>query len=83
MAIRLYFVAPTSKLRTMVDTFSILLTHGLLALALWRLAHDDSIDSEIPPEPDENPAGFFHENRSDKPVKDTINTDARPQQAGR
>lgn len=48
----------------MVDTFSILLTHGLLLVALWRLAHDDTVDHEDPPEPDKDPAGFFHQQNS-------------------
>lgn len=50
----------------MVDTFSILLTHGLLVIALWRMAHNDDIDVEAPPEPDKNPSGFFNRNMSDR-----------------
>ncbi|MEM1132674.1 MAG: hypothetical protein AAGH53_07045 [Pseudomonadota bacterium] len=42
----------------MVDTFSILLTHALLALAGWRIIHRDDLDQEDPPERDAKPAGF-------------------------
>jgi hypothetical protein len=66
MALFLYFLTPSGKLRTMVDTISILLTHGLLVIALWRLAHSDEVDAEAPPEPDENPTGFFHETLRNK-----------------
>ncbi|MHA7820791.1 MAG: hypothetical protein ACX930_14185 [Erythrobacter sp.] len=30
----------------MIDIFAILLVHGLLAVALWRLVGDDSVDDE-------------------------------------
>ena len=33
----------------MVDNFSILLTHGLMAIALWRLLHRDDLDHEVSP----------------------------------
>lgn len=33
----------------MVDNFAIALTHGLMALALWRLLHRDDLDAEISP----------------------------------
>jgi hypothetical protein len=33
----------------MVDNFSILLTHGLMAIALWRLLHRDDLDREVSP----------------------------------
>ncbi|WOE74839.1 hypothetical protein [Alterisphingorhabdus coralli] len=42
----------------MVDTFSILLTHALIALAGWRIIHRDDLDREDPPEQDAEPAGF-------------------------
>jgi hypothetical protein len=35
----------------MIDTFAILLSHGLLALAAWRLLFRDDLDRE--PDPDE------------------------------
>lgn len=31
----------------MVDNFSIILTHALMALALWRLLHRDDLDQEV------------------------------------
>jgi len=31
----------------MVDNFSIALTHGLIALALWRLLTRDDLDQEV------------------------------------
>lgn len=31
----------------MVDHFAILLTHGLMALALWRLLYRDDLDHEV------------------------------------
>lgn len=30
----------------MIDIFALLLVHGLLAVALWRLVGDDSVDHE-------------------------------------
>lgn len=33
----------------MVDNFAIALTHGLMALALWRLLHRDDLDQEVSP----------------------------------
>jgi hypothetical protein len=42
----------------MVDNFSILLTHGLLLIAAWRLMHRDDLDKEAPPEPNNEPASF-------------------------
>lgn len=30
----------------MIDIFSILLPHGLMALAVWRLLHRDDIDED-------------------------------------
>lgn len=42
----------------MVDNFSIVLTHGLLLIAAWRLMHRDDLDVEDPPERDKEPTGF-------------------------
>jgi len=42
----------------MVDNFSIVLTHGLLLIAAWRLMHRDDLDVEDPPEPDLGTSGF-------------------------
>lgn len=33
----------------MVDNFSIILTHALMALALWRLLYRDDLDREVSP----------------------------------
>lgn len=33
----------------MVDNFSIVLTHVLMAIALWRLLHRDDLDREVSP----------------------------------
>lgn len=35
--------------RAMIDNFSIALTHGLIALALWRLLARDDLDTEVSP----------------------------------
>ncbi len=43
----------------MIDNFSILLTHGLLLLAAWRLIHRPDLDAEDPPERDKEPSGFM------------------------
>lgn len=42
----------------MIDNFSILLTHALIALAGWLIIHRPDLDQEDPPEPDAEPAGF-------------------------
>lgn len=33
----------------MVDNFAIALTHGLIALVLWRLLHRADLDAEVSP----------------------------------
>lgn len=33
----------------MVDHFAIALTHGLMAIALWRLLYRDDLDHEVSP----------------------------------
>jgi hypothetical protein len=42
----------------MIDNFSILLSHALLALALWLLMNRPDLDVEAPPVPDTEPEGF-------------------------
>ena len=42
----------------MIDNFSILLSHVLLALAFWILAGRPELDSEEPPLPDAEAEGF-------------------------
>jgi len=44
----------------MIDNFSILLSHGLLAIAFWFLLQRDDLDKEAPPIPDKEPEGFGH-----------------------
>lgn len=39
----------------MIDTFSILLSHGLLLLALWRLLSRPDLDREAPAAPPVSP----------------------------
>jgi len=41
----------------MVDYFSIALTHGLLALALWRLLSRDDLDRDPPVTPGDSESG--------------------------
>lgn len=42
----------------MIDIFALLLVHGLLAVALWRLVGDDSVDhEELAPSPSEEEPG--------------------------
>ena len=43
----------------MVDNFALLISHGLIAIAVWRLMVRDDLDYEDPPEPDTEPAGFY------------------------
>jgi hypothetical protein len=45
----------------MIDNFSILLSHALLALAIWRLMNRHDLDVEAPPVPDVEPEGFARE----------------------
>lgn len=42
----------------MIDNFSILLSHALLALALWILSNRPDLDTEDPPPPDTDTEGF-------------------------
>ncbi len=42
----------------MIDNFSILLSHTLLALAFWHLLQRPELDAEEPPVPDTEPEGF-------------------------
>ena len=42
----------------MIDNFSILLSHVLIALAFWFLSLRDDLDQEDPPAPDAEPEGF-------------------------
>lgn len=47
----------------MIDNFSILLSHALLALALWHLMNRPDLDVEEPPVPDTEPEGFGRKQR--------------------
>ena len=42
----------------MIDNFSILLSHALLALAFWILSNRPDLDQEDLPVPDTKPEGF-------------------------
>ena len=43
----------------MIDNFSILLSHSLLAFALWLLLRRDDLDNEAPPAMDPKPEGML------------------------
>ncbi|MGB5079048.1 MAG: hypothetical protein WBO17_16325 [Sphingorhabdus sp.] len=45
--------------RQMIDNLSILLSHALLALALWNLMNRPELDIEDPPTPETEPEGYF------------------------
>jgi hypothetical protein len=47
----------------MIDNFSILLSHALLAFALWHLMNRSDLDLEEPPVPDTEPEGFGQQRR--------------------
>jgi hypothetical protein len=42
----------------MIDNFSILLSHVLIALSFWLLSQRDDLDREEAPAPDAEPEGF-------------------------
>ena len=50
----------------MIDNLSILLSHALLAFALWRLMNRPELDLEEPPAPDAEPEGFAHQRMATK-----------------
>ncbi len=33
----------------MIDNFALVVTHAVLALALWRLVQRDDLDADLPP----------------------------------
>jgi hypothetical protein len=47
----------------MIDNFSILLSHVLIAVAFWFLTLRNDVNDEDPPAPDAEPEGFGHANR--------------------
>lgn len=47
----------------MIDNFSILLSHALLAFALWRLTNRADLDFEEAPIADTAPEGFVQHRR--------------------
>jgi hypothetical protein len=49
-----------------IDNFSILLSHALLAYAFWQLINKPELDLEEPPTPDLEPEGFAHQRLSAK-----------------
>lgn len=48
----------------MIDNLSILLSHALLAFALWHLMNRSELDLEDPPVPDVEPEGFARQRSS-------------------
>lgn len=58
----------------MIDNFSILLTHALIALAGWLIIHRPDLDKEDPPERDAEPAGFNLRRHRPEPGSDTADT---------
>lgn len=59
----------------MIDNFSILLSHALLALALWFLSNRPDLDAEDPPAPDGEPEGFAR-NKPRNPARKQVAPDA-------
>jgi hypothetical protein len=49
-----------------IDNFSILLSHALLAYAFWHLMNRPELDLEAPPAPDLEPEGFAHQRLATK-----------------
>ena len=41
----------------MIDIFALAVTHGLIALALWRLVWRDDLNGEIAPKPPRDGGG--------------------------
>jgi hypothetical protein len=50
----------------LIDNFSILLSHALLAYAFWLLMHRADLDLEEPVIPDTDPKGFASQHVSTK-----------------
>jgi hypothetical protein len=48
----------------MIDNFSILLSHALLAFAFWHLTQRVDLDDEPPATPDPKPEGFLKKRKS-------------------
>ncbi|MFN3450976.1 MAG: hypothetical protein ACK4ZE_02360 [Sphingorhabdus sp.] len=59
----------------MIDNFSILLSHALLAVAIWILMNRADLDVEDLPAPDKEPTGFGRQIKHKQSVK------ARPDDA--
>jgi hypothetical protein len=51
-----------------IDNLSILLSHALLAIALWRLMNSEALDTEQPPASDDVSARFMGQARTSKAV---------------
>jgi hypothetical protein len=49
-----------------IDNFSILLSHALLAFAFWHLMNRPELDLEEPPAPDAEHEGFAHQRMATK-----------------
>jgi hypothetical protein len=46
-----------------IDNLSILLSHALLAFAIWHLMNRSDLDVEEPPVPETDPEGFGRQRR--------------------
>lgn len=57
----------------MVDNFSILLSHILIALAFWLLSSREDLDHEPPPAPDEEAEGFIKRKKPNPPIASAPN----------
>jgi hypothetical protein len=54
----------------MVDNFSIILTHALMGLALWRLLYRDDLDHEV------GPRALWQQRRDGEPAGKDVSGDA-------
>ena len=48
----------------MIDNFALLLTHGLMALAAWRLVNRPDLDDDSAPPAEECPRGFLRRRKA-------------------
>ena len=60
----------------MVDNFSILISHGLLLIAIWVLINRPDLDQEDPPEQDKEPEGFFYQRKNSTKSITTVQSDS-------
>lgn len=60
----------------MVDIFALALSHGLLALAAWRLLWRAELDDESPGGPARRKARVMHTGKADREVQEQESGDA-------